>query len=170
VTAPLIADLALAPGVDPSALIDALALAETNGGVNNCPRHEPSYMPAGESFWIQGRLVKGTGRNFNKTVAERWAQFGLPSSASYGPLQILYHVAADRGYYGAPWALTDPRLCLTWAVKHLAFLTHSQRPKTVEDYADAWNSGNCRDAFRPADYVAKVRAAYDALRAARRSP
>lgn len=147
---------------DPERLLDAIALVESNGGHNNHPRFEGAFAPPNSLFTIQGRLQRGTGRNFNSIVERRWAQYGLRSACSYGPHQILYHTAADLGYRGPPEALSDPTTNAEWAWLLLRKLVE-RGARTIEQVADGWNSGSFKDGFVPHEYINKVLAAYHRL-------
>jgi hypothetical protein len=159
----------LVPGVDSSRLLRALCLVETDGGRNNCANHEPAYMPAGERFTIEGRIVTGTGKYFNELARSRWQKFGLPTSASWGPWQILYHTAANLGFTGLPWDLyafgtSEPY------VKAQLLKIAANGAASIGDFADAWNSGTFRDDNRVPDYRAKVEKAYERLGGSGSSP
>lgn len=143
--------------IDVERVLRAIAAVESGGGDNNYPRFEVSYAPAGKAFTVQGRVLRGTGRNWNPIVAERWARWGMPSACSYGPWQILYHTAADLGYDGNPvdlWWLSE-----NWVRKRLDRIM-AKGANTVELIADAWNSGTHKDANTVPEYRAKVLAAY----------
>lgn len=152
--------LALPDGINETALLGAIMDVESSGGVNNCPRFERAYMPAGFRCTVQGLNIVGTGRNYNELVKSRWSVWGLASSASYSPWQILYHTAADAGYGGAPWLLWDPAIAIEWVKRSLQFKINRQKLTTVAEIADAWNSGSARDTFIPQEYVDHVLAAY----------
>lgn len=147
------------PGIDVPRLLAAIAQVETSGGKNNCPRHEPAYMPKGARFTIQGHMVTGTGAAWNPIVQKRWDVWGLPSSASWGIYQQLFHAAADQGYAGPPWGLMEKATAQHWAEKQLTWL-YTRGADTVEKLADAWNSGTHRDGIVPTAYIAKVAQAY----------
>ena len=145
--------------LDIARLLRALAQVETSGARNNWPRLEVAYMPQGQKYTVQGRLLTGTGTAWNAVVAGRWTQWGLASAASWGIYQLLYHTAADRGYDGAPWELMAPEMSEIWVRRHLAYL-QQRGAKTLEEFADAYNSGSHRDRIVPSTYIAKVVAAY----------
>lgn len=151
------------PTVDLERLLIALAMQESANGLNNCPRFEPSYMPKGLPFTIQGRVVVGTGRNFTAVAKPRWDKWGLASSASYSRWQILYHTAADMGHLGPPWELWNDETARRWVVARLNQIAAGPAIETVENFADAWNSGSYRDRYEPTEYMREVRAHYDSL-------
>ena len=152
----------LAPGVETNLLLSAIARVETEGGRNNWPRLEKSYIPAGQEFTVQGHLISGTGRNVNTIVRQRWEKWGLASAASWGWWQILYHTAADLGFGDAPPELMYPGICEPYVVKRLEKIA-ATGAKTVRDFADSWNSGSWRDANLVPEYTAKIEAAYKRL-------
>lgn len=140
-------------------VLKAIAVVETGSGINSYPRFERSYAPKGQRFTVQGHIVVGTGSNFTPIAKERWDRYGMSSACSYGPWQILYHTAADRGFGGSPWELWDRGLSAAWVTKEI----HRQFHKgayTIAKIADAWNSGSFLDANVPGEYVANVTAAF----------
>lgn len=139
-------------------LLSALAKKETQGGSNNCPRFETSYIPKDLRFTVQGRVLTGTGTNVNSIVQERWNRWGLASAASYGPYQIHYQTAADRGFQGPPWDLWPEAGSHPWAVAEV-LRQFKRGATTVEKMARAWNGGN-PNAWVPPDYVADVKQFY----------
>ena len=148
--------------VDLELLLAAIAEVETQSGRNNCARYEPAYMPRGQAFTIQGRLVKGTGTAFNAIVSKRWEEWGLASAASWGPWQVLWHSAADRGYPGEPWALTSESVSKPWVKKHLLWLAD----RVTLDYAKlarAWNGGPGAKPPVADEYVIKIAHAIERL-------
>lgn len=142
--------------------MDALKAVESSAGLNNYPRIEPAYMPLGAARIVQGRSVVGTGKAFNAVVAHRWQRWGMASACSWGPWQILYHTAADLGYAEQPWLLWDEYCSSMWVNKRLDKIA-LRGAVTVEEFADAWNSGTHKDTIVPKDYIAKVVAAYLSL-------
>lgn len=151
----------LVPGVDLDRLLLAIAAVETESGRNNWPRVEKAYLPAGESFTVQGHVITGTGVYFNAVSKPRFDKWGLASAASWGWWQILYHTAAQVGFMGAPPELMDATRCQPFVEKRLQQIAASGA-KTVRDFADGWNSGSWRDKNDVPGYTAKVIAAYGA--------
>lgn len=144
-------------GLDAGALLDAIRYVETAGG--NWPRLEPAWMPEGAVVWAQGRRVVGTGRQLTEIALARWHQWGPQAAASWGPWQLLYHTAADLGYDWPPFLLHDEDVSYRWVLKRLAQITE-RGAATLEEIADAWNSGTHRDGIVPETYIQKVRDAY----------
>jgi len=151
----------LTPNVDADKLLRAIAAVETSGGKNNWPRVEAAWVPKGLAFTVQGHIVTGTGTAMSPIASLRWAKWGLGSAASWGWWQILYHTAADLGHTGAPHELFDPGVSEIWVYKRLKQIA-GKGATTVEQFADAWNSGNFKDAIIPTKYIADVKAFYEA--------
>ncbi len=150
-------DLLSLSGIDGERLLRAIACVETSSHGPGL-RFEPSWMPKGYHFPLQGRVLIGTGRSMSAVATTRWTRWGVWSSASYGPWQILYHVAADLGYDGHPCDLlhqSEP-----WVRKLLQRIARSGA-RTIAEIADSWNSGNFRDKNVPAEYITKVQRAYE---------
>lgn len=148
------------PPLDGDRLLDAIAAIETSGGANNWPRLEVSYMPLGYTLTVQGRLVTGTGVNFNAVVRPRWRKWGASTASSWSSWQILAHTAMDLGYAGDPRDLWHDEIALPFVVKRLIAIRDRQGAVTLSEFADAWNSGNCRDDRVPHEYVKAVLHAY----------
>jgi hypothetical protein len=144
-------------------LMSAIATVETQGGVNNWPRVERSYIPQGHAFTIQGRLLVGTGGNVTAVALERYKKWGLWSAASWSRWQIMYHLAADLGYIGAPFSLFDDAVAAPYVIKEIERID-KHGAQTVRDFADEWNSGTYRDANRVPEYTSMVEAAYNKLK------
>lgn len=142
---------------DMPTVLKAIASVESMSGLNNYPRYERSFAPSGQIVTIQGRLIEGTGTNFTQVARSRWEKYGMATACSFGPWQILYHTAADRGYDGVPSDLwTRSQL---WVEKEIMRQFH-KGATTIQKLADAWNSGSFTDANVPVDYVAKVTEAF----------
>ena len=157
-------DLILPTTVDKRRLLAALAVVESGGGKNLQPNFEPA-------FWIGGKF-------WNPTLAEYCARWesrsdlemrpwcGKAIACSWGPWQILYVTAAELGYQGPPWALTDPDVCLSWAVRLInrriapKILSYLSDIEVVSMVGDGYNSGSATDKFIPVDYCKKLLAAY----------
>jgi hypothetical protein len=153
--------LSIPTGIDGARLLDAIAAVETSRGANNWPRVEAGWVPKGVTLTIQGRLVVGRYPSGigAAVVATRWTLWGIGSAASWGRWQILFHTAADLGYRGAPWALHEDDIGRPWVIARLNKISNTGAA-TVEDFADAWNSGTYRDSIVPVEYIAAVSKAY----------
>ncbi len=138
---------------DMKTVLTAIASVESMSGRNNYPRLERSYMPTGQVVTVQGRLIEGTGGNFTQVARSRWEKYGMATACSFGPWQILYHTAADRGFNGHPADLWDGSE--EW-VRREIMRQFNKGATTIGKLADAWNSGNFLDANVPGLYIAKV--------------
>jgi len=151
------------PGIDGDKLIQAIAVVETNDGLNSYPRFESGYAPKGFAATIQGRIVRGTGACFNSIVAERWKEWGMASACSFSKWQILAHTAMDLGFAEAPWLLWSDEVALPFVIKRLTVIRDRYHALTVADFADSWNSGTFRDKIIPQQYIDSVLDAYGKL-------
>ncbi len=144
------------------ALLAAIALVESTGGVNNYPNFEPYWVPEGTAFTIEGKIQKGRHPLTNSLVNARFLKYGMAAGCSFSSWQILYHTAADMKYSGAPWELWNDHFAIHWVVKLLNRI-HETGADTIEKVADAWNSGTYKDRIVPEAYIAKLKAAYDEI-------
>lgn len=127
------------PGVDPYALLYALGMAESSGGTFNITRYEKSYH---------------SGRYAVPALIEK---FGAAAACSYGPWQIMYVNATDvLGHDVDPIRLHIPEVAAVASIRWLNEHVIGRGAVTVRDIADAWNTGNHRDANVPHAYIAKV--------------
>lgn len=152
--------------LDMNRLLLAIAEVETSGGINNWPRIEASYLPLGFRCTAQGRLITGSGRNFNRIVESRWEttpeEHRLGTAASWSKWQILYHTARDCGYENLPYNLHDDAVALPWVRRRLEVLwNHGAR--TPQDFARGWNGGNIHAKWVPDEYIAKFMKAWERL-------
>lgn len=134
------------PGLDPALLLLALCAVESSGGFNNQRRVEPAYRPGG--------------RYCDQALYD---QYGDDAAASWGPLQVMYVTAHELGYQGTPSELGEPSEGVRMAVKLINRRIVGRGAATLEQIADAYNSGSFRDRIVPQEYILKVRQAYDSL-------
>lgn len=153
----------LAPGIDTDRLLLAIESVESRSGVNNLPRLEKAFMPAGLVITAQGREVVGTGVYFGDQMKQIWAFLPKPEQigacCSWSPWQIMYPTAWGVGFRGRPSDLHLPGTAEPYVVRRLQKIA-ATGAKTVRDFADAWNSGSWRDANDVPQYCAEVKAAY----------
>lgn len=153
--------------MDYDALLHALSKVESDAGRNNWPRVEVSYLPKGYTSTCQGKLLLGTGKNFNDIVENRWystkIEHRLGTAASWGPWQILYHTAADCGFGGLPYELHSKETSLPWVRRRLDGI-YTSGARTVEDFARAWNGGNMHATYVAPAYILSVVRHYDGWR------
>lgn len=135
-------------GINPVALLKALARQESTYGANARPRREPGYCPGGKYF--------------NEDQARRYAIYGKDAACSWGSFQILYPTACELGFTGAPRQLGEDGVGLRWVVELLnRRIFRRDQAQTVEQIADGYNSGTHRDKHVPAEYIAELRHHYD---------
>jgi hypothetical protein len=139
--------------IDSDRLLRAIKRQETSNCDGGGVRFEPSWMPKGVRMAVQGRIIVGAGKNYDRsTVAQsRWQHYGVWSCASYGPWQLLFHTIADLGYADHPCHLNDGAISLWWATKLLQRIA-DKGAHSVRDFADAWNTGNCADLIHNKEY------------------
>ena len=131
---------------DGKALLGAAAENESAFGANASPRFEPSYYYGSPRYQKSPELRAAIARH------------GALAACSWGPWQIMAMNALRLGYsldeplHDLWYASTSAPLVVALAEEILT----KQRPKTPEDFGDAWNSGRFGDAIPPP--VAKYRA------------
>lgn len=145
--------------LDGPRLLMAIAMIESSGGMNNYPNFEPYWVPAGTVFTIEGKIQRGRHPLSNQLVVDRYADHGMASGCSFSAWQILYHTAADMGFKDKPWKLWDNKVAIHWVVKRLKKL-EKQGAVSIEQFADAWNSGSFKDKIIPERYIKEVSEAY----------
>lgn len=136
-------------GIQPEAILLALADVESSGGTNNVPKHEPAYDYGGY-YWKRAPHVRAEVR--------RWGAF---AACSYSSWQILHILACEVGYDGDPVALRDDGAAIPWVVKALNLRIFDKGALTVRDVGDGWNSGSFKDTNMVPEYTAKLERAYD---------
>ena len=136
--------------VDDGALaLAALACCESTFGRNNQPRIEKSYLPGGY-YWSRALHVR-----------RLYQRFGKAAAASWGPWQILFVTAWELGYRGNPQDLASPEVSLPWVIKYLNDRVLCWGGVTLEELADAYNSGSFMDSYEPKSYIHKFLQAYE---------
>lgn len=123
--------------VHPFKLLWAICGAESSFGENSKYRIEKSYMPGG--------------RYHNAILYEK---YGENAAASCGAWQVMFPVAWELGFRGSPGELAEPENNLKIAIKYLNI--RARGAQTVEQFADAYNSGNYRDDKIPLQYIRRV--------------
>lgn len=142
------AALVLAPEVsfaNPLLLLGSLAEVESEFGKYNVPKHEAS-------FDLGGRYA-------NRTL---WAMHGSMAACSWSSFQLMFPVAVEMGFNPArpPWELSDDEVAIHFVVAYIQRRILRPGASSVEEFADAYNSGSFKDRFVPTDYVDRFRAAY----------
>ena len=136
-------------GLNTEALLWAIYKCERYVEHAKFPRFEPAYAPDGIYF-----------KN-SELVRREYAKWGNWACCSYSDFQIMYITAVELGYDGPPLALDRDVMALPWVVKYLNDRAFARGAKTVEEVADAYNSGTHRNHYKPLEYIAKCRKYYD---------
>jgi hypothetical protein len=141
--------LHLPPGVDGAQMLWAFAGRESSFGARCVPLHEKAYC-YGSKYYKTDKVLRD--------LTEAW---GCWSHASYGPWQILFDNAYRLDHTIDPIRLmTDPAVCTVITVAEFNRIMDLQKPPGLREIADAWNSGDWRDAIRPNDYMDAVESFY----------
>ncbi len=121
-------------------LLWALAGNESSFGVHCSPRHESGYCRGG--------------RYFDPSLTSEW---GCLAHCSYGPWQVMYPNISKFGTISPLDILRTPEIGANAAVQFIneRILGH-EKATTLEQIADAYNSGDWRDANRPEGYIADL--------------
>mgnify|MGYP001563777809 CR=1 FL=1 len=135
-------------GINPVALLKALARQESTYGANAKPRREKGYLPGGKYF--------------NADQATRYAKYGKDAGSSWGSFQILYPTAVELGFTGVPLQLGDDRVGIGFVMELLnRRILKRDKAQTIEQIADGYNSGTHRDKSIPNQYITELRGHYD---------
>lgn len=129
--------LNLPPDVDGPQLMWALAGNESSFGANCTPRFEKSYF--------SGRYSK------EPPMPHLISLFGEAAACSYGPWQVM--LCNCYGY--KPEEFSDLEKCAEAFIAFLNRQLERQKPVTLKEVFDMYNSGNWRDSIVPTDYIAK---------------
>jgi hypothetical protein len=126
-------------GMDGAQLLWAIAGKESSFGANCTPRHESAYC---------------TGK-YSRALITETQKYGHSAHCSFSPWQLLYANTPRHKSPDLTFASIDDG-----AAAVVTFLNYEilgrQRATTIEDIADAYNTGNFRDAIIPSAYVAAV--------------
>jgi len=143
-------DLRVAEGINAEAILWAIYRCEKYTATNQEPRFEPAYAPGGHYY------------NHSTPVQELYTKWGNWAACSYSNFQILFVTAVELGYPGPPLGLDRDEVALPYVVK-LLNVRIFDRPgnETVEQVADAYNSGNFKDTNVPEAYIRKFVEAYN---------
>jgi hypothetical protein len=131
--------LKLPPGIDGAKLLWALAGNESSFGSHCGPRHENGYCYGGKYF--------------DPALTALW---GCLAHMSYGPWQVMYP-NISKGSLDPRIASGNHELTCNAAVQLIndRILEH-EHATTIEQIADAYNSGDWRDANVPVQYIADL--------------
>lgn len=132
--------------IDGPQLLWALAGKESSFGANCTPRHEDGYCPDAHGRYSSAPIVQ--------TLT---AKFGHAAHCSYGPWQILL---VNCGQDADPQRFERCEYAAMKTVAHINTAILDKGATTIEQIADAYNSGNFRDGNVPEKYIADVLANY----------
>lgn len=116
---------------------------------NRVPRFEPAYALAGVYF------------KTSKHVREAYAKWGYWAACSYSNFQIMFITAQELGYTGPPLALDHDSVAIPYVTRYLNKRVFDKGASTVEEVADAYNSGTYLDSNVPEKYIRKFVKQYD---------
>lgn len=126
------ATLKLPPAIDGARLLWALAGNESSFGLNCSPRHEAGYCRGGKYY--------------DPDVTELW---GCLAHCSYGPWQVMY-ANISRGNISPLDIAIKPDFVANAAVQFIqSRIIGLEKATTVEEIAEAYNSGDWRDELHP---------------------
>lgn len=129
--------------INPAALLWAIYFCEKYTKGNRVPRLEAAYQPKGY-YYEHSEAVRAE--------YERWGDY---AACSYSNFQILYVTARELGFQGPPLALDRDSVAIRFVVELLNRRIFGRGAKTVEQVADAYNSGSFRDQHQPIAYIQK---------------
>lgn len=129
-------------GLDGARLMWAISGNESSFGKNCTPRHEPGYCT--------GRYSK------NAQMIELTRMFGCDAHKSYGPWQVMF--VNCLGYKPEEFRQLDA--CAHAFLGYFNRTVDHQKPQTIEQIGDMFNSGNFKDKIVPAKYIADLKAHY----------
>ncbi|MCI0624843.1 MAG: hypothetical protein L0387_24925 [Acidobacteria bacterium] len=131
-------------GMDGARLLWAISGNEGSFGDWFPPRHERSYC-----------YIPTPGRYYDKELTRRW---GCLAHMSYSPWQIMAPNA--KGF--SPLELSHPAVAIEAVVGFLNRMFERKiPPATLEEIADAYNSGNHLDQNVPHEYIARLKRNYE---------
>lgn len=141
--APLIGE-----AVDSEALLWAVYECEKYTKQYRVPRFEHAYAPGGLYF-----------RN-STMVRREYAKWGSYAACSFSNFQIMFIVARELGYDAPPLALDKDSVALPYVVRYINTRVLKRGAATVEEIADAYNSGTHKDDIKPERYINKFTRKY----------
>lgn len=133
------------------ALLVAIAQNESSFGKNLGPRLEQAYDVGGYYF------------RRSKLIRNQYAKFGNDVAKSWGPFQLMYIVCLELGFHydQSPSLLADFDTNTQYAVEYIN-VRALKNAREVKDIFDSYNSGSCRDANIPVNYIIRGMLNYDA--------
>jgi len=145
--------------INKPALLCAIADNESSFGDDCNPRLEASYIRGSVRKYLG---IDPTGRHGKWYEAEPWEAWGILSAMSHGPTQIMGTVLWGLGYKDNPAYLGEDvgvQVAVQYTVAYIN--ARANGAQTVEQVADAYNSGSYKDRFVPQAYVNAFKQNYD---------
>ena len=148
--------------IEPAPLLAAICGNETSWGEQRwASRFEPAYYRGGAYY-------KHPANDWLRKLITKYEHAG---AASWGWGQIMYSTAAELGFKGHPWELTDADVCGQYVVQYLnrrTFAHWIEAPHdrliapadTIGQVGDSYNSGSARDTNKPEHYMAELETNY----------
>lgn len=137
-------------GLDPYSLLYAIGGVESSFGSMNLPRHEKAFDFGG--VYAEKELLQ---------------KYGSWAAHSYGPWQMMYtNILRSLPEPIPPQECSNPYVAIVAAANWLNDEVLGRRKcDLVVEVADAWNTGNPNDQFKPAQwYTDRFQKYYDEAR------
>jgi hypothetical protein len=132
--------LKVPPTIDGARLLWALAGNESSFGLNASPRHEQAYCHGG--------------RYYDKALTGIW---GCLAHCSFGAWQVMYPNISFGGAVSPLDVMNKPEVAANAAVQFInRRILMAEKATTIEEIADAYNSGDWRDSIIPEKYIADL--------------
>jgi hypothetical protein len=134
------------PWADAAKLLKAIAMVESSFGLIAVPKHEKAYDWGGTYF-----------------RKDLWFKHGSLVAMSYSSFQIMYGVAVELGFdeNRHPCELNDDEVAIYFVVDLIRKRILARGAQTLQQVADAYNSGSFKDGIIPSIYIAKFMDAYE---------
>lgn len=132
--------------IDGAQLLWALSGNESSFGADCTPRHENGYCPEANGRYSSAPIVQVL-----------TARFGHAAHCSYGPWQIML---INCGKDADPALFDRCEYAAMKTVAHINTAILDRGAKTLEQIADAYNSGSFKDGNVPTEYIKRLVANY----------
>jgi hypothetical protein len=132
-------------GINGFALLWAIGGVESSFGVRAVPKYEEAFDWGGR--YAEPELLK---------------EHGSLAACSLGPWQVMFsNVHSVTKGEVKPLHMYEPPTALIVTCMFMQERVIDKGAKTVEEIADAWNSGTHKDGIVPYEYIRKVKAIYN---------
>lgn len=134
------------PWADPVLLIASIAEVESKFGFYNVPNYE-------KAFDLGGPYAKDG----------LWFRWGSWAACSYSSFQIMYPVAVELGFNGerSPLELWDDDVAFHFVLEYIKKRILGKGASSIDEFADAYNSGSFKDKNIPQEYIRDFKLAYE---------